>query len=78
MKQLESLLKLKGQLDVTALSGETNRWSEDKNKQERFQLWLKSLQKDIYLDQAVRVMNDIISQQNVVKGKTEEPAKKAF
>ena len=78
VKQLESLLKLKGQLDVTALSGETNRWSEDKNKQERFQLWLKSLQKDIYLDQAVRVMNDIISQQNVVKGKTEEPAKKAF
>lgn len=78
VKQLESLLKLKGQLDVSALTGETNRWSEDKTKQERFQLWLKSLQKDIYLDQAVRVMNDIISQQNVVKGKTEEPAKKAF
>jgi len=78
VKQLESLLKLKTQLDVSALPAEENRWAEDKTKQERFQLWLKSLQKDIYLDQAVRVMNDIISQQNMVKGKTEEPVKKAF
>ncbi|HPN59029.1 MAG TPA: carboxy terminal-processing peptidase, partial [Chitinophagaceae bacterium] len=78
VKQLETLLKLKGQLDVSALPAETNRWAEDKSKQERFQLWLKSLQKDIYLDQTMKVMNDIISQQNLVKGKTEEPVKKAF
>jgi len=78
VKQLESLLKLKNQLNVSALSTELNRWAEDKTKQERFQLWLKSLQKDIYLDQAVKVMNDIISQQNLVKAKTEEPLKKAF
>jgi len=78
IKQLEGLLKLNGQLDVSALPGETNRWESDKNKQERFVQWLKTLQKDIYLDQAVKVMNDMISQQNLVKGKTEEPAKKAF
>jgi len=79
VKQLESLLKLKGQLDVTALPAEQNRWAEDKPKQERFQQWLKSLQKDIYLDQAIKVMNDMIGQQNLVKSKTtEEPAKKAF
>ncbi len=78
IRQLEGLLKLTGELDVTALPGETNRWENDKNKQERFAQWLKSLQKDIYLDQAVKVMNDMISQQNLVKGKTEEPAKKAF
>lgn len=78
VKQLESLLKLKNLLDVTALPAETNRWAEDKAKQERFQLWLKNLQKDIYLDQAMKVMNDIISQQNLVKAKTEEPVKKAF
>ena len=78
VKQLESLLKLKNQLDVSALPSEVNRWADDKTKQERFQLWLKSLQKDIYLDHVVKVMNDIISQQNLVKAKTEEPVKKAF
>ena len=76
VKQLETLLKLSGQLDVSALPSETNRWENDKNKQDRFNQWLKSLQKDIYLDQAVKVMNDMIGQQNVVKGKTtEQPVK---
>ncbi|MBN8674032.1 MAG: carboxy terminal-processing peptidase [Chitinophagales bacterium] len=75
--QLESLLKLKDEIDVTALTGEENRWANDKNKQDRFNLWLKSLRKDIYLDQAVKVVNDIIGQQNIVKAKSEEP-KKAF
>jgi carboxyl-terminal processing protease len=77
--QLTTLLKLPEQLDVTALPAETNRWAEDKAKQERFTQWLKGLQKDIYLDQAIKVMNDMIGQQNLVKDKPkEEPAKKAF
>lgn len=78
IKQLETLLKLKGEINVAALPAETNRWAEDKAKQDRFNQWLKGLQKDIYLDQAVKVMNDMIGQQNLVKGKAEEPAKKAF
>lgn len=78
IKQLESLLKLKGEINVTALPAETNRWSEDKAKQDRFNQWLKNLQKDIYLDQAIKVMNDMIGQQNLVKGKSEEPVKKGF
>jgi carboxyl-terminal processing protease len=78
-KQLESLLKLSSELDVAALPNEVNRWADDKNKQDRFNQWLKALQKDIYLDQALKVMGDMISQQNLVKGKTtEEPVKKAF
>lgn len=81
IKQLESLMKLEGTTDVAALPKEVNRWAEDKTKQERFNLWLKSLQKDIYLDQAVKVMNDIILQQNLVKQNSsggEEVKKKAF
>ena len=78
VKQLESLLKLKNELDVTALPKEADRWAEDKNKQERFQQWLKSLQKDIYLDQAMKVMNDMINQQNLAKVKGNEEPKKAF
>jgi len=71
-------LKLKVELDVSALPKEVDRWSDDKSKQERFQQWLKSLQKDIYLDQAMKVMNDMISQQNLVKIKGNEEPKKAF
>jgi carboxyl-terminal processing protease len=76
VKQLETLLKLNGELDVTALPKETARWENDKNKQERFNQWLKNLQKDIYLDQAVKVMNDMIGQQNLAKTNQEDDKKK--
>jgi carboxyl-terminal processing protease len=69
---------LNDELNVTPLANETNRWADDKNKQERFNQWLKSLQKDIYLDQAVKVVNDMIGQQNLAKAKTAEEPKKAF
>jgi len=79
IKQLESLLKLKDSLDVSPLTKEVNRWDNDKNKKDRFGQWLKGLQEDIYLDQAVKVMNDMIGQQNLAKAKTkEEPVKKGF
>lgn len=76
-QQLESLMKLKEEINVTALPNEENRWANDVNKQERFNQWLKNLRKDIYLDQAVKVVNDVINQQNLAKSKGEEP-KKAF
>ena len=77
--QNESLMKLKNDINVAALPGEDERWANDKSKQERFNQWLKNLRKDIYLDQAVKVVGDIISQQNLVKAKKgEEIPKKAF
>jgi len=77
--QNETLIRLKDEINVSALTNEENKWANDQNKQDRFNQWLKTLSKDIYLDQAVKVVNDIISQQNIVKGKTtEEPVKKAF
>ncbi|MCX6318250.1 MAG: carboxy terminal-processing peptidase [Bacteroidetes bacterium] len=79
IKEMENVLKLKKELTVNALPAEVNRWAEDKNKQDRFNQWLKNLQKDIYLDQAVKVVNDMIGQQNLVKAKPgTEPVKKAF
>ena len=79
MKQLETLMKLKETLDVSPLPKEVTRYEEDKNKKDRFAQWIKSLQEDIYLEQAVKVMNDMIGQQNLVKVKTgEEPVKKGF
>lgn len=75
--QMDSVRRLKTEIDVAALPAEVNRWADDKSKQDRFNQWLKSLRQDIYLDQAVKVVDDIISQQNLVKAKEEKP-KKAF
>jgi carboxyl-terminal processing protease len=77
--QIEALMKLKSEINVSALPDEVNKWANDKVKQDRFNQWLKNLRKDIYLDQAVKVIDDVISQQNLVKAKTKEEApKKAF
>jgi carboxyl-terminal processing protease len=76
--QNEALIKLKEEISVSALPNEENRWASDANKQERFNQWLKNLRKDIYLDQAVKVVNDIIGLQNLVKSKATEETKKAF
>lgn len=77
--QIQSLTKLQNDLNVSALPGEATRWANDQAKQDRFEQWLKNLRKDIYLDQAVKVVGDIIGQQNLAKAKgTEEQPKKAF
>jgi len=78
--QNETLTKLKEEkeMTVTALSNEENKFAADQTKQDRFNQWLKNLRKDIYLDQAVKVVNDIIGQQNLAKAKTGEEPKKAF
>jgi len=80
LAQNDALMKLKTEINVTSLPGETNRWANDTSKQERFNQWIKNLRKDIYLDQTVKVVDDMISQQNLVKaGKPEEEKpKKAF
>lgn len=76
IKEMESVLKLKEELSVAPLPKEENRWENDKAKQDRYAQWIKSLQEDIYLDQAVKVVNDMIGQQNVAKSKTGiEPVK---
>jgi carboxyl-terminal processing protease len=78
VKQMETLLKLADSIEVSALPNEVNRWENDKNKQDRFAQWIKSLQKDIYLDQAIKVMNDMIGQQNLAKAKEQPAIKKGF
>ncbi len=74
----DSLTKLRVENTVAALPSEENRFADDKGKQDRFNNWLKGLRKDLYLDQAMRVMNDMINQQNLAKGKAVDEPKKAF
>jgi hypothetical protein len=71
--------KLPYELNVSALPQEAGKYSNDTNKQERFQQWLSGLRKDIYLDQSIKTLSDMINQRNIALGlKAKEPAKKAF
>lgn len=62
VKRLDSLQQGRTSLQVNALQGEENRWSNDKPKQERFERWLKSLGKDIYVEQGIKTMKDMIKE----------------
>jgi carboxyl-terminal processing protease len=77
-KQIETLSKLKDELDVSSLPGDLDKWANDKNKVDRFNQWIKDRRTDIYLDQAVKVVNDMISQQNIAKAKQTDADKKPF
>jgi carboxyl-terminal processing protease len=54
-KQLDTLTKLKTELNVTSLTGEETKMTTDK---------LKNARTDIYLNEAVNVVSDMITQKN--------------
>jgi carboxyl-terminal processing protease len=74
VRQNETLEKLKDSIDVSFVPKDKDMFAADKTKQERFDNWLRGLTKDIYLDQAVKVMNDMINQKNLAQS-TKQPAK---
>lgn len=62
-EQLVSAQKLAGKLNVSLLPMELNKYSDDKDKQERLNLWIRALSGDIYLNQADKVIDDMIGEQ---------------
>ena len=64
LKQLEAN-KLAKELAVTAITGEENKYVNDKSKQERFQAWVKNLRTDIWLNEAVNVVDDMVNRRAV-------------
>ncbi len=68
-KELEALNKLNKELDIQPLKGEENKYASDTNKEDRFKAWLKNLRNDIYLDEAINVVNDMVAQDNVAKAR---------
>lgn len=63
-KELDTLIKkLPKELTVNTLTGEENKFASDKDKEERMVTWRKSLKNDIYLNEAINVINDISSAQ---------------
>ena len=76
VKKIESLIKLDKAMQVSFLPQDQDRYfSADKDKTERYKQWLGNVSKDIYVDQAVKVINDIVTQENLAKSKSSAPAK---
>jgi carboxyl-terminal processing protease len=68
VKQIETLSKLPAgsELNVLALPQDTHKYDDDKNKADRFQQWLKDRRTDVWLGETVNVLDDMISQKNLV------------
>jgi carboxyl-terminal processing protease len=70
-QQIETLSKLPAanELNVQALVQDAHKYDEDKEKAHRFQLWLNDKKTDIYLGETVNVLDDMISERNLVYNK---------
>lgn len=70
VKKIQDLVKTDKAMQASFLEQDKDRYvSADKDKTERYKQWLKNVSKDIYIAEAVRVINDIVTQENLVKGK---------
>ncbi len=67
IKQIDSASKLEKAIPVELLAQDLAKYEGDTAKQERQQQWLKSLKADIYLNESVNVVNDMISQASMAK-----------
>lgn len=68
-KQLDSLTKLAVDLTVTNPVADSARLASDKDKIEKNKQWLQRVSDDIYIDQAVKILNNMIGQIDVAKAK---------
>jgi carboxyl-terminal processing protease len=68
-KQIETLSKLPKEMNVLALPQDAGKYAADKDKADRFQLWLKDRRTDIWLGEAVNVIDDMVAQKNLVYNK---------
>jgi carboxyl-terminal processing protease len=76
VKKIESLVRLNKNTQVSFLQQDQDRYfSADKDKTERYKQWLSNLGKDLYVDQAVKVINDMVTQQNLAKTNATSPTK---
>lgn len=68
-KQIDSLLTISDSaMNISFMKQDEEKVNKmDKDKAERFKGWLKSLGKDIYLDEAIKIANDIVVQGRLAK-----------
>ena len=76
-KQLDSLYKLNKELKVINTSADIVRYAADKDKTEKNKQFLNRVKADIYLDETVKIMNNMINQSNLaLNNKNTEAPKK--
>ncbi len=68
-KQIESVAKLPVELKIESLPQDSVKYAVDSDKAERYKQWLKNLKTDIYLDEAVKVVDDMVATKNLVYNK---------
>jgi carboxyl-terminal processing protease len=66
VKEIDSLSKMPAEVEVEPLTEDVKKLEYDEGKSERFKQWIKNLRSDIYLDESVKVINDMIVQNNLV------------
>lgn len=70
VKEIEKLVKMDKAMQVFFLEQDLQRYvSADKDKTERYKQWLNNVSKDIYVNQAVKVVDDMVNQYNLAKAK---------
>ncbi len=70
VKQIETLYKLSQELEVESIPGDEEKFATDPDKLTRYKAWKKNLRNDIYLDETINAVNDMIYQQNLALKKT--------
>jgi carboxyl-terminal processing protease len=66
VKQIDSVSKLVIPMVINTMPQDTLKYSEDKDKAERYKQWVDSRKTDIYLKETINVMDDMISLRSVV------------
>lgn len=69
VRQIDKLTKTDKANPVELLPADVSRFSNDEVKLERQQQWLKNLKSDIYLNETVSIVNNIISHNAIVRSK---------
>lgn len=70
IKKIEEVNKsMPQELNLTLLPNDEKKLAADNDKLERRKQWMKSLSKDIYLDESVKVVDDMIKQTAIAKAK---------
>lgn len=69
VKEIESLTSLqKRELNIAFVQQDEEKINKmDKDKAERYRAWLKALKKDVYLDETIATLNDMVTYAQTVK-----------
>jgi carboxyl-terminal processing protease len=69
IKQIDALSKLPVAMNVDGLPQDAHKYDDDKDKETRYQQWLKDKRTDIWLGEAVNVLDDMVSTKSLVYNK---------